>query len=409
MANNQVTPNEIKYFNVKAGGVDITSMVIQADIFQEVFSPTWSAQLSFSDTQNLLMNVPIVPGTEVQIIMETDYPKNKKKSFKFVVYKISDRVQLKQEHQGYMISCVSKEFWKNQKKRVSKAYKNQPPQTIVSDIVNENGIGSLVAKDGDDKSYTVVVPNMSPFAAINWVSRFTKDPKGGADFWFFQSDDGEFKFKSLNNMLADRSGVKFKQFNPNLLDKTKNVPDEHFLNIEHYEFLTQHDVMTNYAGGYYANTVLSHDIYNKSFGSTTFEYGDDIPQDKERAPFESVQFEGSENSHIVYQAVSTNQFGINVLTPADTHGEWLGSRKTNVMKMEENRLVMTVPGVVSHYELLGKQVDVELPSHQDIDDQVYLDKYLKGSYVVTAVRHVVTPDYYKVVMELGKKRVEEAY
>lgn len=407
MPNTQFNPGEIKSFAIKANGVDISSMILQADIFQELFSPTWSAQLSFVDTQNLLMNIPINPGSTLDITLETDYPNHEKKTFNFIVYKISDRVLLGQEKQGYILNCVTKEFFINQKKRVSKAYKSMSPQAMVAAILSDYGIGSLVDHHNDANKYTVIVPNMSPFAAINWVSRFTMEQ--AADFWFYQSDVGEFKFHSYEKMLGNRSGVVFKQLNPNLLDDASNVPLENFLNIEHYEFLTQHDSMNNYAAGYYGNTVINHDLYNKTFSSHTYAYGDDIVADKEYAPFNQPQFAGSQNSNIVFNPINTGIFGANVRSPGDTSRKWIGSRKSNVMKMEENRLVMTVPGAVSHYSLLGKQVNVQLPSHQDLDNEEYLDKYMKGSYVVTAIRHNITSTHYKIVMELGKKRLESQY
>lgn len=407
-ATNQAAPNDIKYFNVKANQTDITSMVVQCDIFQDLFMPTWSCQLAFSDTQNLLMNIPIKPGTEITIVAETEYPTNETKSFKFIVYKISDRMQIKQEHQGYMLNCVTKEFFTNQKERVSKSYKNTSPDGIISSICSEYGLGTLTGSDSDPNRYTLIVPNMSPIAAINWVTRFTKNPSAGADFIFFQSDYGEFKFKSLEKMMVDRSGVKFKQLNPNVLENN-NHKDDSFLNIEYYEFVTQHDSMNNFAAGYYGNTVISHNIYDKTFKTTTFAYGDDVPRDKANKPFGGAHFDNAENSHIVFHAVATNKAGSNIQTPSDTFEDWLSSRKTNVMKLEENRLVMTVPGSVSHYKLLGKQVDVELPSHQDLDEAEYLDKYMKGSYVVSAVRHTFYGESYKNTLELCKKRVENPY
>ncbi len=408
MTATQTHPNEIKYFNVKADQVDITSMVLQLDIYQDLFMPTWSCQIAFSDTQNLLMNVPIKPGTVITIQAETVYPEAEFKTFKFIVYKISDRILIKQEHQGYMLSCVTREFYDNQKNRISRSLKNMNPHTMIDTICKEHGVGNLVENDTDGKQYSVIVPNMSPFAAINWISRFTKLGNGGADFLFYQSDLGEFKFKSLDKMFADRSKVTFKQINPNISDDG-NIPDDAFINIEFYEFASQHDSMNNFAAGYYGNIVLTHDIMNKSFDSTIFNYGDDIAKDAENKPFEGELFDNAGESHIVYHPVSPGGMAKDLQLPGDTVGEWMGSRKTNMMKLEENRLIMGVPGSVAHYKLLGKQVDVELPSHQDADEDYYLDKYMKGSYVVAAIRHTISSEFYKCTLELGKKRLEEAY
>jgi len=232
MANTQISPGEIKLFNVKADGVDITSMVMTVDLFQDLFMPTWSCTVAFSDTQNLLMNIPIKPGTEIELKLETDYPENESKLFKFVVYKISDRVQIKQEHQGYMINCVTKEFFTNQKTRISKSFKSSTVPAAVCTIVEQFGLGAIDEQDSAPTVYSFIIPNMSPFAAINWISRFSVGTSGGADFIFYQSDHGEFKYRSLDKMLVDRSGIKFKQLNPNTFDDSGKIPLENFLNIE---------------------------------------------------------------------------------------------------------------------------------------------------------------------------------
>ena len=406
MATSQARPNEIKNFTITADGKDISPMVLQTDIFQDVFMPTWSCQIGFADTQNLLMNLPIKPGTEISIHMETQYPVTESKTFKFVVYKISDRILLKQEQQGYVLHCVTKEFFNNQKQRVIKSYKTMSADAIVAAICAEYGVGSIEDSDSDSNAYSVIVPNMSPFGAISWVSRYALGSAGGADFIFYQSDTGKFKYKSLDSMLSDRSGIKFKQINPNITDGDANTPVENFLNIEHYEFLSQHDSMSNFAAGYYGSKIISHNIYDKKIDSFDFNFGDDIAADKTLKSFSGAYFENANDSHVVYQPISTNGMGLNITLPADNYEAWLGSRKTNIMKFEENRLLMAVPGAVSHYKILGKQVDVELPSHQDHDEGVYLDKYLKGSYVVLALRHSITTTAYKVSVECGKKRLD---
>ena len=401
----QFGPNDLKTFRIQANGVDISSMVLAVDIFQELFNPSWSSQIAFIDTQNMLMNIPINPGTEISITLETDYPNNESKTFRFVVYKISDRVMIGQDQIGYFLNCVSKEFFSNQKKRVSKAFKNMTPGDIVSTILNDNSLGSLENVDVDAQRYTTIIPNMSPFAAINSIVRFTT--RDAADYWFYQVDDAKFELKSYNEMLVNRSGVEFKQLNPNLLDDSnKNVPEDHFFNIESFEFVQHHDSMSNYAAGYYGSKILKHDIHTKSFSEHVYNYGDDIPSDKSYAPFNTAQFSGAQDSHITFAPMNSGLFGENITTPSDTSEDWIQSRKSNVMKLEENRLVATVPGVVGHYKLLGKQVNVQLPSYQDIDESELLDKYLKGSYVVTAIRHVISSDSYKIILEMGKKRLE---
>jgi len=389
-------PNEIGYFNITADGVNITSMMVQCDIFQDIYSPTWSCQILFSDTQNIVMNVPIVPGTLIRIIAESD----ERKVYDFIVYKISDRNQQKQEHQIFRLHCVTPEFFTNQKARVSRGFQTKSPSSIVSTIISESGLGSIEDADTDSNNYTVIIPNLSPFSAINWLSRFAISSSNGADFSFFQSDVGKFKFKSLEKMFKDRSSVVFVQQNPNV-----TADDDNFFNIEYYEFISQHNSINNFAQGYYGNTVISHNILDKTFDELTFAFGDDIPDDKTNKTFNGTHFDGAELSNITFHPIAPDS---SATRPADTYDVWMQSRKSNVMKLEENRLVITVPGVTSHYKLIGRQVDVNLPSQQDIDEAEYLDKYMKGAYVVAAIRQTFTTDFYKCTFELTKKRLKNS-
>lgn len=404
-----IIPGGIKYFQLLVDGVDITTLAIKTDIFQDIFTPTWSAQILFSDTQNQLMVIPIKPGSKVDITVETDAPQPcppKKKKYTFYVYKISDRIMYKQEHQGYILNCVTEEFFKNQKSRISLSLKRKPCDEMVSDVIGE--LGGTVESDTDPNLYDVIIPNWSPFTAIEWIARFTKIPDGGADFCFFQSDiDGKFKFKSLEKMFTDRTGVTLRQKNPNMRENSQKEDEDSFTNIEKYEFLSQHDTIRNFTTGYYGNTLLTHDIINKTITHTPFNYGDDISEDASNKPFDGKFFEEANDSHITYFPMHP---GIaSGLTPEETQFDWVGSRKTNVMKLEENRLVISIPGASCSYEWIGKQIYIELPSHQDVEKNQPLDKYWKGDYLVVAIKHTITSSKYELTIECGKKRLDQPY
>lgn len=67
-------------------------------------------------------------------------------------------------------------------------------------------------------------------------------------------------------------------------------------------------------------------------------------------------------------------------------------------------MTIQVAGGVKLWELLGQNVDVKLPSHQDSDETQKYDKHLVGKYVVIAIGQIITNDYYMVNLELIKKR-----
>lgn len=353
------------------------------------------------------MNVPIKPGSEITITAETDgkKPCSGKKKFTFYVYKISDRMLVKQETQGYILHCVTKEFFINQKVRISRSFKGQTPNNIVKQVGSE--LGMNISADADPTRYNLIVPNWSPITAIEWVSKFAKQDGGGADFVFFQADMGAFKFKSINRMLGDDTQLQFKMRNPNTRENSHKEDEDVAVSIEDYEFLTHHDSIKNMTTGYYGNRMLVHDLLGKKHRFTDFNYGDDISADAKKKPFDNDFFDKANASHISYAPFHQNSdYGI---TPNETQEEWLGSRKTNVMKLEENRLLIKLPGFICRYEALGRKCEVQLPSQQDIDQAESLDKYFKGEYLITAIKHTFTQARYSMTFELGKKRLNNRY
>jgi hypothetical protein len=408
MANPVIYPGDLKFHEVRINGTDVTEFTVLTYIFQDIFTPFWSAQIGLADSQNLVMNLPITPGSKVEIVIETDAPKpcTGRKKFTFYVYKVSDREIEKQETYTYTLHCVTKEFFENEKARIQKAFKRMAPQDIASEAVGYMG-GGMSKMDNDPTKYDLIVPNWSPVATVEWLSKIAKVPNGGADFVFYQSDIGSFKFRSIEKMFKDRSGLELRQVNPNIREANGNENENAFVNVESFEFIVHHDAVRNFQTGYYANSVLTHDIVNKTVTTTPFHYGDDIKADAQKKPFKGPQFEGAELSNLSFYP---RHPGImDGITPGDTHTDWLGSRKTNQTKLEENRLIVQVPGFVCGWEWLGKQCYIELPSHQDLNEDKIYDEYFKGDYLITAIKHVVTFGKYQTVMELAKKRLEKPY
>lgn len=399
-------PRDYDSIQIFIDGVDVSGIVGQTEIYQDIFSPVWSATLAMYDTQNQIVNLPIKPGSEVEIILETTAPKpcQGKVKFYFTVFKIDNREMVKQDTYTYTVRCISKEYFDDQKSRISKAYSGTP-DAIAGKIIKDSKIGRLTETSSDSNVYDVIIPNLSPFAAIEWLSIFAKPNKSGADFCFYQTADGEFAFNSIEDMFNDDSGLSLKQVIPNVKIKSEEQEDS-YINIEQYEFITQFDVLPNFEMGFFGNKTISHDIINKKFVTTEYKYGDDSTLDKEYAPFSGEIFENAGDSNIsfvpIHRGVSENG-----IVPNETYAKWKGSRKSSIMKLETNRLLIDIPGHACLYEYLGRMIQVELPSHQSIENESH-DKYFKGDYLVTAIRHIIGKQY-SIMMELSKKRLSKKY
>jgi hypothetical protein len=77
-----------------------------------------------------------------------------------------------------------------------------------------------------------------------------------------------------------------------------------------------------------------------------------------------------------------------------------------MLKLEQDKLIIQIPGGVKSWTGIGKTCDIELPSQQDSKKGEKLDKFFKGKYFIVAIAHVIMGHAYFVNFECIKKRTE---
>lgn len=397
---------DLKKFIVTCNGEDISQTVGKVELYQDIFLPSWTARIHVSDSNNMLMLLPVKPGVEVTIEVETKCGSeigDGTKKFTMYVFSISDRQFQNQRHCTYIINVASKSFLINQSKRLSKAFSKKKVEKIVEEIVSENLGGSIDKKEETDQEYHVIIPNWSPYTAIQWCTKLAiKD--GAADFMFFMKDEDKYWFKPIEKLYTDeKTGVTFELKPTNMRNEAGDFDTDYCKMISSYHF-DHYEGLSNLAAGYYKNKLLSYDVINKKWESKLFSFGDDISEDKEKKPWDSEIFDNADDASVSFMpkhpGLHENP------TMDDTLTTWHPSRKTNLLKLNQDRLIIQVPGGVKLWEFLGKSCEVDLPSQQDVEEGKEFDEQFKGSYLVVAVAHFFGKDAYMANLELVKKRHE---
>lgn len=403
--NNSANPGDLKAFDVTIDGKSVIDAVISADVYQDIFTPTWTAQVFFDDTSNLLTALPIKAGKEIKIKVKTEYggfAGDGEKEFTMVVYRIGDKIRVNHMHQTYTVYAADPAFVANQKKRVQRSFKNKLPNEIAQTIVSEELGGACEVHDADN-AVSLVIPNWSPFNAAGWLCKVGQC-KGAADYCFFQTDTGKFAFKSFEKMFSsdeERIDVTFVQ-RPEGIKNNGDYADDFSLHVQRYAW--QHfDGVSAMASGLYKSKTVSFDLINKKWDFKVFSFGDDTPEDAESKNFEESM--AGEDANISFTPKHGDMFEKtkSVLDYAD---DWIGSRKSAVQKMDMEKLVIQIPGSIKAADWVGKNVMVDLPSEQDLEDEK-LDKYRKGRYVIVAICHNIKKSAYSTNIELVKKRLEK--
>lgn len=402
----QVQPGQFKSLQIIADGKnDITEIVVSCNVYQDIFTPTWTGKLMIMDATNTQHTMDIHVGSEIEITIQTESPPcSETKSFKFIVNNISEKTLLQKTLYGYKVSLVDEYAYKDIKTRVSKSYTQMSPPEIVNKVLSDSGMGSAETDD-DPTKYDVIVPNMTPFTTVQWISRFAKPEDSGADFTFFQKDSGgKFAFKSLEKMFKESSGYKLKHKEANYRVNGVEDPDN-FIIIQKYQFISEVDGLRNLAVGFFGSSTIAHDIVNKKIVKSEYTYAQDTPEDLEKKPWKGKSFENVKDSVISFMTLHDGMTS-KTISMNETHDVWKGSRKSQLLKLDTNRLILNLPGAACLWKVLGKTVDVELPPQEDLSKE-RLDKYFRGDYLVTAINHMITPESYHVALECSKKRLEK--
>lgn len=405
----QAKPGDMTKFMVSCDGKDITNAVTDVHVFEDIFSPCWTSNIIVVDTSNLLMTLPITPGSEIKVHVATQLgtPLDNEKEFEFRVAAIVDKELVNTGSYSYVLSCVDKRMLSQSTKRVSKSYRDRKISDVVKNIAQEFLDGAAVDVHDTDANASLIVPNLSPLTAIPWVTKAATKSKA-ADFFFFQTDTDRFAFKSFEDMFAndDESlNMTLTNKHTNLADESGNPVVDYSLNIGTYHF-EHYDSISNLSSGYFKNTVVSYDLTSKEWTKKVFEFGDDCKADKQLKGWKDQIAQGAENASISFKPMSTGAFGKGLKGIQDTAKDWIGSRKSSVQKADQERLIAQIPGSVGCWKWIGKNLQVDLPSQEETSNERN-DKYRSGRYVVVALAHMFSKSYYAVNLEMVKKRLEE--
>lgn len=395
---------DIKKLSVKVEDKDISTAAEYIQIYQEIFSPCWSAVVTIDDNANMLMNIPIRPGTEIEIEVETETESvlDGNKTYKMVIYKIGDKIFKGQMHQRYNLYCATKNFLKNQGIRISKSYSNKKPEEACKSIISEY-LGGEVESDESDNNYHIIIPNWSPFTAAWWCAKLAIK-NNSSDFIFFLKDDDKYWFKSVEELYKNEdTGITFKQKPANFRGDSGDYEDDYSIMITKYNF-EHYEGLGNLGSGYYRNKLLTYDFINKKFEEKLFTFGDDNQEDKEKKPWDTELFDGAENANVSFMPVHPGLHSNSTID--DTVKTWHTSRMSRLMVLEQDNYTLQIPGGAKCWEWLGRTCEIDLPSHQDQEDEVY-DKYFRGKYFVKAISHILTPDYYTTNLQCCKIRMNE--
>lgn len=399
---------DLKRFSIYVNDNEITDAVLAAQVFQDIFSPTTTAIVNLQDTTNLLMTLPIRAGASLRIDLETDLScqGDGEKTWEFIIYKVGDKTVTNSNVQTYSLFAAHKAFLLNQTKRIFRSYSKLSTDKIAQNIAKEF-LESDIETHESDTTISMIAPGWSPFFTMGWILKSSMT-ENAADFAFFQQHNGTFAFKSFERLYSDEdefSEITFNMLPTNMRDEKGDTLYDYSTSINRYHF-DHFDAISNLSSGFYKNKTVSYDFINKTWTSKSFTFGDDNAEDKKMMKVDQDFLLDSDNVNISFMPKHPGLFSDSE-SYLDKAESWQTSRKSSIMKFNQEKLLVQFPGTAKACEWFGKSCDVDLPAQASLDADEAFDPQRRGRYVITAMAHMIGKDTYVINAEMIKKRLEE--
>jgi len=380
--------------------IDVDNIMLELDIFEDIFSPGMTCTIRVSDGADLISNFKF-HGNEY-LELEIDKPTLDdpiKKVFR--LYKISDR-DFGTNYQNYTMHFCSEEMILSPQVMISKSYRGLKISEMIRNILSSYlKVKKTKIKfiQETEKAFDLIIPRMDPFEAIMWLTTKAYS-KNDSLFLFFENRDG-FNFTSYERLIKKRPYTKY--------SKDFKIDDDVFKNMSSFNFLKiieEFDTIKSSRYGAFSSSFVNLNLITKKFKTHNFnanQFKDKGVLNKEVTmnSFKNRLNKTFYNSH-------QNMLKFTMSTDADETRnpllaeEWLSQTASKMGQLHLFKMIGTVPGDV----LLkaGHVVEVDIPDLKPIDSdkRVELNETRSGKYLVSSVHHRFTKDQgiYVSIIEL---------
>ena len=438
--------------------IDIKFIMTELNIYESIYNNAVTGSIVIGDTKNQISRMEIQGLERIAFHLKTPGITYRKEDVidaseetgePFHVYKITDRKQVNTGLMIYTLHFASREFMRNLRTKVSQAYDGKCDRAVVDIMKDKDYLDSRkkLHVEPTGNSLKFVVPNLNPFDAINMIANKSLPEKSKGAGYFFYETTGGYYFRSWQSMITNQ-GEFARPYKQNFYSQPAKISDvaeardektgeeqdkvaREYQTVEQYQFINNfHDVAANTALGTYGHRVISHNLFDKSYDIKDYNYHRDFGKTPHTDTLKfttnqyaimdgAVDYDNDKNvsdyaeSRVSLQTITpfmhdkdVGRYGLDVAADGTKTGQKIS--QYNQIAHGTN-LLLTVKGQ-SQLEagdlIRFNLADVNADNKNNANPN---DPRFSGHYVITKVRHQVTGDSYKMVLECAKDSVATGY
>ena len=408
---------EIKLFSSSGNIIPLNGLMMSLSLFENIFSPTMSGQITLLDTNSIVLNLPIIGQEYLSFKIKTasfgsegtdiiDYTENV-----FSIYKIDTRL-MGDGAEAIVLHFASPEMMRNSRTRVSKSYINSIDKIVIDVLQNERYLNSKkdLFIEGTTGVRKLVAPNSLPFTFIQKLTSEAISLKHGSPYFLFYENKDGIHFRSLDSLYNQPITATYNtgKFSHQKGSGTvvKDVLEEYSRPINH-QIVQANDMLSNVRGGLLGSQLITYDIYKKNYNIKSFRY------------FENFKDHNRIGDNPIYNTNTIDEFGNTVdnFTNANIHlhptskveendaqhytdvttapyspnkiENALLHRQSNFLELRRGlSLVVEVHGMTNM--AVGQTINFEMLVVGETHGKSKADPYYSGKYLIAQLRHDFT-------------------
>jgi len=414
------------------GVYDLQELFVSMNIYEDLFGDSVTIDLVLNDSINLPYKAPILGEEYLNFSIFTkavDGEGNDINPGPMYTVSITDRHLTKDRQQLYILHFTSKQDIVNSNTTVSRSFRGKKISTIVNTLLNEYIYSEKPRNDfvieETDGIENIVIPNWKPFKAINWLAKRAINKNGIPNYLFWESN-GITYFKSVESLLTQQVKQKF-IFSPIIASEQKIAQlSKGRIQLDSLEIINQFNIIRNTENGLYASKLITHDIVKKKIRQHTFglerAYDDKVTHTDKYMPISPIDtyytvqdrftfappgdginkgdnIQSYYDSKVMFHPKHNQMYALNSNDLYDNKvEEWKLKRNALILSLDQIKLHITFSGI--SYLSVGDTVNILVPSTEKVlvqnwevaqvkNPEDLIDKYLSGTYLITALKHMI--------------------
>jgi hypothetical protein len=404
MRANTIEIQSINISSFNGNEYEITDLIVETNIFEDIFSNTLSASFVVVDGAGVLSNLPIVGQELIQMTFKT--PFTSLKVVKLLVYKIENVSSATAHTASYILHTISSEAVENVLSSFSRYYSGTSSEIVQNCFKDYIKSDKKLIIENSRFATELIVPYWTPFYLFNWLAARSVSVQGSQpSFVFYENMKDGFNFKSIESMLTNKSVTRWKYRSSPIDINDEHAVDKQRSIILDYKVVEAYNIVDHCINGMIGTKIFVKDMLKKYVDILSYNYLDDFNNTKHASKYPMIPEKNAAglrySNRFVEPKIVFGHSQMFAMKDHDHYDVWVSRRKSFVEQMHSQVLQLTMNGDTEIS--IGDMVDIDIPDNIPVGIKSLSSSTLSGRYLITSIRHIIKANKHFMSVEVVKE------